>query len=74
MIFTPQNSTNPNLWGREIKFILDGKDLDDEWVEYEWHSYEALRKAQNNIIDFGQKFYGANWKYFKEYFKRIINS
>ena len=29
MILTPFNSTNPYLWGREIKFVINGHVVDN---------------------------------------------
>jgi hypothetical protein len=29
MILTPFNSTNPYLWGREIKLVVDGRVLNE---------------------------------------------
>ncbi len=30
MILTPYNSSNPSLWGKDLKFILEGHIVDDD--------------------------------------------
>ncbi len=62
MMLTPYNSTNPLFWGKELKFVLDGKVVGDKPTKVEIPTE----------FDFLNAFYPNNPQA-REYFKWTMN-